>query len=253
MRIYNVDLNIIGPIKVVRTIEFNTDKELELGAVFNSDILIKPYQLGAKISTTVRTVNEDQALKIAFLFIGKMLDVLSIKADIPLLITNSDVKTYSEQQNVTAVITPDEFEICFKRARILNLQYTTLLRAITWYRKGLYTDDPFDKFLALWNSITVIAGKYCESNERTRQGTINQIWDCFVTLWGLEYVNSNFKNGDVDLIKVKNDIRNNIAHGIVPVEINYVQEVIEQLADVKKLAFSFITKWANDRLGQSLR
>lgn len=250
MRIYNVELIVSGPVTVNRPINFNTDKELHLGNIFQSDISIKKHPQGFLISTTVFTASRDRAYKVALLFIGKMLDILSIKTNLPLNIGSNEFKQLPERSNVKAVINEDEFRFSFDLARQLNLYENKLLRAFSWYRKGLYTEDPFDKFLALWNSISVVADGYCNDNERTRLGIINKIWDCFATLWG-ELPNWEYINGNDRWINENNEMRNNIAHGGVTVDIQYVENVINQLESLQNVTFKFLTQWAN-RLGRHI-
>lgn len=252
MRTYNVELIILGHISIVRTIDFNTDKELDLGNVFRSKITIKPHLQGIKVSSTVWTADQDRAYKVALLFIGKMLDVLSIKINTPLFVTNNDIRNVTDKNSVKAVIDEAEFRNCFELSRSLNLQETTLLRALNWYRKGLYTEDPFDKFLAFWNSINVVAARYHTPNDRTGLGIINQIWNCFETLWGNDLSQWQNINGDDRWINDNNEIRNNIAHGVIPVEINYVENVITRLDDVQKVAYRFLIQWADRQLQRSL-
>ncbi|MEJ7678300.1 MAG: methylamine utilization protein MauJ [Segetibacter sp.] len=252
MRTYNVELIIFGPITIGRTIDFNTDKELDLGNVFRSDITIKQHSQGIKVSSTVWTSDQDRAYKVALLFIGKMLDVLSIKTDTPLFVTNNDIRNIADKNSVKAVIDEAEFRHCFELSRSLNLQETTLLRALNWYRKGLYTEDPFDKFLAFWNSINVVAARYHTPNDRTRLGIINQIWNCFETLWGNDLNNWQNINGDDRWINDNNEIRNNIAHGVIPVEVNYVENVITRLDNVQRVAYRFLTQWADTQLQRPL-
>jgi hypothetical protein len=56
-----------------------------------------------------------------------------------------------------------------------------LLRGLGWYRKGLYTEDPFDKFLAFWNAIEIVAAYYQSEfvpsidRERAKKGSKSQI------------------------------------------------------------------------------
>src|SRR5690554_6301933 len=184
MRIFTVELLVSGAVTVNRPIRFNTDKELDFGNVFRSDISINKHIQGFVISTTVYTADKDRAHKVALLFIGKMLDILSLRINSSLNVSTNEYRRNSDIVNVKALIDRDEFQFCFELARDLNLNENKLLRAFSWYRKGLYTEDPFDKFLAFWNSISVIADGYANDNERTRQGIINKIWDCFTTLWG---------------------------------------------------------------------
>lgn len=243
MRIYNVELLISGPITTRRVINFDTEKELDLGNVFRSDISIKKHQQGFIISTTVFTANQDRAYKVALLFIGKMLDILSMKTNTPLNDSLNEYRQLADRNIVRALIDEEEFRFCFELARQLNLNENKLLRAFSWYRKGLYTEDPFDKFLAFWNSICVVADGYCNDNERTRLGTVNRIWDCFITLWG-QCPNWEYINGNDRWVNDNNEIRNKIAHGGVTVDIQYVENVINQLDTVQNVAYKFLTQWA---------
>lgn len=250
MRIYNVELLISGPITTRRLINFDTEKELDLGNVFRSDISIKKHQQGFIISTTVYTANQDRAYKVALLFIGKMLDILSMKTNLPLNVSLNEYRQLADRNIVRAVIDEDEFRFCFDLARQLNLNENKLLRAFSWYRKGLYTEDPFDKFLAFWNSICVVADGYSNDNERTRLGTVNRIWDCFISLWG-QCPNWEYINGNDRWVNDNNEVRNKIAHGGVTVDIQYVENVINQLETVQNVAYKLLTQWA-DRIGRRI-
>lgn len=250
MRIFNVELLVYGSIAVKRVIQFSTEKELDLGNVFRSDISIKPHKQGFVISTTVFTADQDRAYKVALLFIGKMLDILAIRTNSPLNVSLNQYRQIESGNNIRAVINREEFIHCFRVARDLNLNQNKLLRAFSWYRKGLYTEDPFDKFLAFWNAISVIGDGYCNDNERTRQGIINKIWDCFITLWG-ECANWEYINGNDRWVNDNNDIRNKIAHGGVTVDIQYVEDVISQLPIVQNVAYKLLQQWA-ERLGSNV-
>ena len=249
MRIYSVELLVSGSVTIRRQINFNTNKELDFGNVFQSDISIKKHQQGFVISSTVFTADQDRAYKVALLFIGKMLDILSLKTKSTLNVSLNEFKQVSDRNIVRAVIDEDEFRFCFDLAKQLNLNENKLLRAFSWYRKGLYTEDPFDKFLAFWNSISVVADGYCNDNDRTRQGIINKIWDCFVTLWG-DCANWEYVNGNDRWVNDNNEIRNKIAHGGVTVDIQYVENVINQLETVQNVAYKFLTQWAERRSRQ---
>lgn len=243
MRIYNVELLVSGLVTIKRSINFNTDKELDLGNIFRSDISIRNHHQGFIISTTVHTSSQDRAYKVALLFIGKMLDILSMKTNSSLNVSSKEYNNLQDRATVKALIDEEEFKFCFNLARQLNLYEDKLLRAFSWYRKGLYTEDPFDKFLAFWNSITVVAEGYCNVNERTRLGPINKIWDCFTTLWG-ECPNWEFVNGNERWINENTEIRNKIAHGGVTVDIEYVENVINELEVLQNVAYKFLTEWS---------
>lgn len=251
MRVFEVELLVSGPITVRRAFSFDTDKELFLGDVFRSDITTKKHSQGLLISTTVFTVDQDTAYKVGLLFIGRMLDILAIKTNSAINVSHNNYKQVTDRNIIRAIIDEGELRSCFELSRELNLNESKLLRAFNWYRKGLYTEDPLDKFLGFWNSITVIASGYHNENDRTSLGIINQIWDCFITLWTSDCNNWEFINGDNRWINDNNDIRNDIAHGLIAVEINYVQNVIERLDAVQKVAYKFLTEWAS-RLGRPI-
>ena len=243
MRIYEVELNLLGAVSIKSPINFSTEKELEIGTIFNSSVKINSNQQGLKLSTTVRTNSEDNARKIALLFIGKMLDVLSFKLNKPINISENEIINKSLRGNLKALIEREEFREAFEISRNLNLNNTTFLRGLNWYRKGLYSDDPFDKFLAFWNSISIIATKYHTPDERTSNGSINQIWNCFETLWTNDISNWKGINNNIRWINEMNEIRNNIAHGLIPIEIEYVEDVISKLDNVRDIAYRFLTEW----------
>jgi hypothetical protein len=244
MRIYEVELLVSGPITIRRPISFDTDKELHLGDIFRSDISTKKHAQGIVVTSTVYTIDQDRAHKVALLFVGKMLDILAIKTNSPLNVSLNEYRQLTDKNIVKTLIDEQELRSCFELSRQLNLHEGKILRALNWYRKGLYTDDPFDKFLAFWNSINVVAAGYHNQNPRTSLGIVNQIWDCFSTLWSNDCNNWEFINGDTRWINDNNDIRNDIAHGSIAVEINYVENVITRLKTVQKVAYKFLTEWA---------
>lgn len=252
MRTYNVELAVFGQVTAATVSSFKTEKELDLGNIFRSDVTIKPTQQGLRISSTVWTANQDRAYKVALLFIGRMLDVLAIKINTPLYVINNDLRNITDKNIVRAIVTQEEFRDCFELSRFLNLNEPAFLRALNWYRKGLYTEDPFDKFLAFWNSISVVSSKYHTPNDRTRAGIINQIWNCFETLWGTNTQDWININGDDRWINDNNNIRTNIAHGLIPVEIQYVEDVITRLDNVQRVANRFLLEWASRQLHHSL-
>lgn len=243
-RIFEVELMVYGPVSIKRAIAFSTEKELDMGNIFRSDISIRPDKQGFVITSTVYTVDQDRAYKVALLFIGKMLDILAIRINTPLNVSINEYRNIGGGNNVRSVINREEFIFCFTLARELNLHHNKLLRAFSWYRKGQYTEDPFDKFLAYWNAISVVSDGYCNDNERTKLGIINRIWDCFISLWG-ECSKWPHIHGDENWVNDNNEIRNKIAHGGVTVDVEYVENVISKLPNVQKVAYQFLSEWSN--------
>src|SRR5207248_2898461 len=119
--------------------------------------------------------------------------------------------------------------------------------SLGWYRKGLYTDDPFDKFLAFWNAIEIVAARYyrdCPSidQERAKKGIKNQVWGCFMELWGpcerWPYI-----NGDTKWIDESYRIRTDVAHGIGSVNIKQVAHVASRIDLIRQVAHRFLLDW----------
>lgn len=243
MRIYEVQLLVSGPVTISRAIQFNTEKELHIGNIFNSNIGISKHAQGFLINSTIRTTDQERAYKLALLFVGRMLDVMAIRINCYLNVTMNNYKI-ADRNIVRTVITEAEFAFSFRMARDLNIEEPRMLRAFSWYRKALYTEDPFDKFMAFWNAIGVVADGYSNDNARTRLGIVNKIWDCFITLWGSNHVNWEYVNGDAEWINANNDIRNRIAHGGITIDVEYVDGVISRLPTLQDVAYSFLSKWA---------
>ncbi len=74
---------------------------------------------------------------------------------------------------------------------------------------------------------------------------------CFETLWGNN--SSQWPNIDSDRwINQHNEIRNNIAHGLIPVEVDYVEDVISRLENVQSVAYKFLVEWSTRILPQGI-
>lgn len=251
MRIYEVQFYIDGPIKFENNINFQTTKELDLGRVFDSEINIRTTQRGNVINATVFTNDIDRAQKVATLFIGKMLDVLSVITNCKL-----DISLFENRQithNIRTIVNVNEIQQAFELARVLNLdpERSKMLRAYSWYRKGLNSENTLDKFLAFWNSISVVSDAFCEENERTRNGIINKIWNCFIQVWG-QCPNWPIINGNENWVNVHNAIRNQIAHGGVTVDIEYVNNILDKITDLEKVNFKLLKDFSQ-RLDIQLR
>lgn len=250
MRTWEVTLSVIGNIKIQRRFSFQFEKELQLGNVFNSDLTFSNIKYGVEIRTTVRTQNRENAQKVASLFIGKMLDVLALRLNMPIEVYINEKIENIKRDDVKAMIYQNEFEQCFRDSRSLNLNtdYRTYLRGLNWFRKGLYTNDPIDKFFAFWNSISIVGQKYFRPGEGTTgRGSINQICNCFEQIWGTSD-NWNLIDGDPTWINRNNSLRNDIAHGTFQIEIESVNDVISRIDKVQEVAHEFLRQWANTKV-----
>jgi hypothetical protein len=153
-----------------------------------------------------------------------------------------DIAPTKYNENVKRIIEKIEWLKGFKEARLLNKFEPTFLRALGWYRKGLHTEDPYDKFLAYWNAIEITASKYHPRTERTKNGTKNQIWECFNTLWG-DLSDWPIISGNQNWIDANNDIRRKIAHGVAPITVDSIEEIIEKLEKLEQVSYRFLSGW----------
>jgi hypothetical protein len=168
VRPYEVTLRVTGPVKIKDEIRFNTNKELNIGQIFDSAIEIKPDQEGFHIIVTVFTSHQEQANKIALLFVGRMLDCLSIMVDLPLFVSLVSDWKYTKESNQKAILQKRDFQVAFEMSRVQSDKLSTFLRGLSWRRKALYTEDPYDRFFAYWLSIEVIANKFNPNKENCK-------------------------------------------------------------------------------------
>ncbi|MBD2255449.1 methylamine utilization protein MauJ [Nostoc parmelioides] len=251
--VWEVILEVYGSITVEKTLRFSQLKGFRLNDKFYSDIEIKRSQTisGVEATITAFAPNEELAREAAIFFFGQMLDTLAIQIDQALYLNFNDYRIITNFGHKTLRrVKKEEWQNAFQEARLLSSHTTTItyLRALGWYRKGLYTEDPFDKFLAFWNSIEIVASKYHPPipEGRSKQ-TKSQIWESFKALWG-----------DCDywpIIKGQNtwiddnyDIRKTIAHGTQPIDINTVKEVSQKLDIIRQVSFKFLLEWREKRL-----
>jgi hypothetical protein len=248
---WEVTLFVYGPIATKRLIQLNEPKGFELGNdPFYSDIKIERSSSGIKAEVSAYASTEELAYKAALLFFGQMLDVLALKINLPLYLSLYDrkISLKEEAYKTRRIVTREEWRTAFREARLLALSETTYLRALGWYRKGLHTEDPFDKFLAFWNSIEIVTNKYhppIPSDKAT--GSKSKIWESFKKLWG-DCKNWPVIPGQTKWIDDNNEIRNKIAHGTQPIDIETIDEVIKMLDDIQKVAYEFIVGWRENEL-----
>ena len=247
-----VHLYIYGPITVKEFIRLNEPKGFRLEDPFYSDIELRGGGLGVLAHITARASTSQLAHKAALFFFGQMLDCLALHIDQPLYISLFERQPIRpERHSVQRIVEQEEWRSAFREARLLALAEPTFLRALGWYRKGLYTEDPFDKFLGFWNSIEVVAGKYHPQNEEAKKGSKSQIWECFKPLWG-ECDRWPIITGDLDWIDNNHELRNNIAHGIASIDIKRVEEVLEKISTIQQVAYGFLRDWRERQLNPQI-
>jgi hypothetical protein len=242
---WEIKLSIDGPIKTNFSQSLKIFKEFREDDPFYSDVKITNTAYGVLVNVTAFAATADLAHKAALIFVGKMLDSLSLKLRQPLFLSFTEERAnrkYSD--NIRRIIERDEWISAFKDARLLNKEEPTFLRALGWYRKGLYTDDPYDKFLAFWNSIEIAASKYHQKTKKTKKGSKNQIWECFKILWG-ECEKWPVISGNEQWISGNYETRKDIAHGLTTITVEEVKKIVAKLEEVEDVAYNFLAGWRN--------
>jgi len=103
---------------------------------------------------------------------------------------------------------------------VLNAQTTDYGRALSYYRKGLGSVDPFDSFVSFWQAIEIVLNKYPGNTVRNRTNN-------FFNSINIEIPND-FEN--------YRQMRNNIVHGTKPRDIEQIRNVSDNIEGIKRLA-----------------
>lgn len=252
---WEVDLFVDGPVTLSRRHRTTQQKGFRPENPFYSDVEVTGIPSGGlRATVTARALSERLAFDAAVVFFGRMLDALAFEVDLPLFLSlteqgprNSRVRHHSRR-----IIGSRQIDNAFRVADDLGMTEPAFLRSLGWYRKGLYTEDPLDKFLAFWNSIEIVAAGYYKTveaidQERAEQGSKNQIWGCFIALWGTCERWPNIP-GDDRWIDENYEIRTKIAHGISPVGIEIVTLVVNRLDVIQRVAHRFLRDWREEIL-----
>jgi hypothetical protein len=248
MPLWEVDLYVDGPVTVRERIKTTQQKGFLENDPFYSDIEIVRNPSGIKATVTARAPAQEIAYKAALFFFGGTVDVLTLSINSPMNLSFTErARTVAQHHDVRQIIERIQFEESFREARLLRANHPVFLRSLGWYRKGLTTDDPLDKFLAFWNAIEIVAGRYYRSvpssdYERASRGSKNQVWSCFEALWGTCNVWP-IITGQSDWIDENYDVRIGVAHGVAPIDVHKVAEVAQRLPAIKDISYKFLSGW----------
>jgi len=242
--VWEVEIPVFGLVKIQRRFSLITRKELNTDEPFYSDIYIEPKNYGFLIRLGAYAPDENQARIAGLVFLGRMLDVLSLNCNLSVAVHESQFKEQVETINVKRVIDREDFRNAFHLSRKLILKEPTFLRALGWFRKGKYTTDPLDKFLAYWNSIETVASKYNPNKQACRErGSICHIWECFKSIWGDNCYEWPLITNNESWIDKGNTFRKNIAHGVITTEIESVASIVEMSFEVEVMSRKFLLTW----------
>lgn len=240
---WKVELYAYGPVVVKSQVRLREPKGWNPDDQFYSDIVVRNNPSGAIINLTARADTDKLANRAALHYVGMALDVLALDIRQPLYLSLHDRQPIRPaSHHIKRIVEKEEWHNAFETSRDLNQRLSAFLRALSWYRKGLYTEDPFDKFLAYWNAIENVASKYHPEGSCVGKGSKCYIWECFKQLWG-ECNEWPVVTGNIHWIDENYDVRKDIAHGVVPVNIRRVETILQKLETIEEVAFRFLSDW----------
>ena len=246
---WEVTFFVYGPITVEHHIRLTTAKGDRYLDPFYSDVDITRTTSGIKATVTARASTNSLAYKAAMLFFGQMLDALTLHINQSMYLSlyerhsNHD-ETFTTKRRVAH----NEWEQSFREARVLAFSEQTFFRTLGWYRKGLYTEDPFDKFLAFWNSIEIVASYYHPPiPEGKPSGSKSEIWESFKAIWGECKDWPNIPD-ETNWIDNNYATRLKVAHGKAPITVQEVESVADKFSLIEKVAYQFLGDWRSKKL-----
>lgn len=249
MQTWEIDLYVEGPVSVRNRIRTEQQKGFRVDDPFYSTIRIEGRPtMGLHATVTARAESLTSAENAAMVFFGHMLDALALTVNQPMILSLAERDRVSRQRyGSRRVLEESEIIDAFKEAHFLRTGSPLFLRALGWYRKGRFTEDPFDAFLALWNSIELVASKFHQyvpsiDQERAKNGSVSQIWECFKALWGECTVWPTI-GGDAHWIDSANSTRNDVAHARKPVTVEQVEIIARQIPVLSEVAYRFLVDW----------
>lgn len=238
--IWEIDFEMVGPITINREVSFNQEKGFDMDQ-FYSEITLRKSSYGINATITAYANNAETAERVAYVYFGRMIDVLSLNNDVPIKLSIPTGNQIGRRSNPSRrVLEKSEIKIAFNMARKFEMEQPKLLRAISWYSKAILDQNTLDKFMAYWNVIEILGSEYHSPTERTDHGTINKIYQCFLEYFG----EANQWNLPDRWINDTCNMRNKLAHGAedftIETIINYASEVplLEQIA--RRIIFEII-------------
>lgn len=245
-RIWEVDFDVVGPISIANEITFRQEKGFDQHQ-FYSDIRLSKSPFGIKATITAYADNISIAETVAYVYFGRMRDVLSLENDIPIQLYKHEGAFANQKKFVSRrLLSKSDIISAFKMARRFELEQPKLLRAIGWYSKGKISQNTFDQFLAYWNVIEILGKEFHTHTDRTQNGVKNQIYQCFIDFFG-EIENWRLPANWIDNMYEK---RNEIVHGgedTTLEAINLISELVPLLEQTAKSLIDRIIDSQYDR------
>lgn len=238
---WKVEFSVYGPITLKdrnRSFRTSQQKGLRSNDPFYSDIEISARtSRGVEVCLTAKAPKQELAKRAGLVFFGQMLDALTLDINLPVYLNLFEsAPIQHEKHSERRIITEEEWVEAFKESRLLSENQPIFLRALGWYRKGLVSDDPLDQYFSFWNSIEIIANNYHTKTEKTKNGIKNQIYQHFEDIWK-DKTNWPMTQEEISLY---HSIRNQIAHGVIPINTKKVYEIVEFIERIKTISHTYL-------------
>lgn len=249
-KIWEVEIDVVGPITIESQISFRQKKGFDEDQ-FYSNITLRTADYGIASKLTAYADNMGMAQTAAYVFFGRMIDILAFTNHIPLTLqSHENIATHviKSKHGVKRMFTDAEFMMAFIMSRKLEVEHPRILKAIGWYAKGINSNNALDSFLSLWNAIEIIGTHYHAPTDRAKSGAINQIYQCFLDLWGDE---SNWEL-PCRWINDMHDKRSKIAHGVDETTVEALNNTAVLIPKVSNVARNVINATLNKEYGDNI-
>lgn len=240
---WEVELAVSGPITIRKSHSFPARKGSE--HPFWSNVSVKKVSRGLSIKVIARAITQDEANDAGIYFVGQSLDILTLRLNLPVDISLTGLKFEITEENVKRIVENNEWEEAFRLGRIYGMESLHLSSALSWYRKGLVSENPIDKIMAFWSALEGIGAAGARQTDRAQRGSVNKICDCFDQLWGSMPSWKVIPNQPTFINRMQ-DFRNGIAHGYRGVNIENLREISEILPQARLLTHTFLSDWENN-------
>ncbi len=209
---------------------------------FTTTISLSKVSQGVRCILIARAFTQENANDAAVYFVGQALDVLSLRLNTPLYLNLFKPDYRQSSVHVRRIVTKREWQQAFHLGRQYSLYRRYFSRAISWYRKGLVSEDPIDRVIAFWSALEALGSVFYRNNQRTQQGIINQVCDCFDQLWGsVEQWKAIPNNPNV--VNEFHNYRNGFSHGFMRVDIETIRDIVVRLPIYQDLVYAFLSDW----------
>lgn len=129
--VWKIDFEMIGPITIDRQITSQQEKGFDINQ-FYSDIKLSKSPYGINATITAYADNPDDAEHFAYVYFGRMRDILSLNSDVSIRLNIGHGNLVGRKSNIRRrAIRHSEIKRAFNMARTFEKDHKKTLRAIS--------------------------------------------------------------------------------------------------------------------------